>query len=390
MPLLAARNLCTGCGACAGSCEHKCIVMKPDGYEFVYPTVDVIHCVQCGLCEQGCPIVKDHNPNTSSPLPKAYAAYSKDEKLRNESSSGAIFSELAHCIFAQGGVVFGAAYDGQYNVQHVCAESIEDLASLRGAKYAQSNLGDVFHDVRARLDRRQPVLFSGTPCQVAGLKAFLRKKYDSLSCIDFVCHGVPSPLAWKAYVEYRARIDNDGELPQSINLRSKETGWSRYRYSNIFEYENGKRYVCPSGDSLFMKLFVGDYICRPSCETCSFKGYSRISDLTLGDFWGIWDIKPEMDDDCGTSLILCQSDHGDKLLDSISDKLVMKSVTLEEASRQNKSMLMASPANPKRREALETIKSGNITACETWFRQPKETLGKKLRYMVDNILRKNE
>ena len=389
MPLLADRNLCTGCGACASSCAHKCICMKPDEYRFVYPIVDVTHCVQCGLCEQGCPVVKEQSSDTSSSLPKAYAAYSKDENLRKESSSGAVFSELAHYIFGKGGVVFGAAYDGQYNVQHICAESREDLASLRGAKYAQSDLGEVFQDVRSRLNRDQPVLFSGTPCQVAGLKSFLRKEYENLICVDFVCHGVPSPMAWKAYVVYRAKIDNDGEFPQSINLRSKETGWSRYKYSSVFKYKNGKRSVCLSGDSLFMKLFIGDYICRPSCENCPFKGYSRNSDLTLGDFWGIWDIKPEMDDNGGTSLILCQSDHGAKLLEGIADKLVMTQVTLEEAIRQNSSMLTASPANPRRKEALDMIRAGNIAACESWFRQPKKTMTQKLRHLVGSMLRKN-
>lgn len=389
MPLLADRNQCTGCGACASSCTHKCICMEPDEYGFVYPAINETNCVQCGLCEQRCPVVKKQSPDAISSIPKAYAAYSKEESLRKESSSGAVFSEMAQYILDRGGAVFGAAYDEQYKVHHVCAVSKEELAGLRGAKYAQSDLGEVFVDVRSRLNRHQLVLFSGTPCQVAGLNSFLHKEYENLFCIDFVCHGVPSPMAWTAYVEYRAKKDNHGELPRSINLRSKETGWSRYRYSNVFEYENGKRSVCSSSDSLFMKLFVGDYICRPSCENCPFKGYSRISNLTLGDFWGIWDIKPEMDDNGGTSLILCQSDHGAKLLEDIADKLVMKQVTLEEASRQNSSMLTASPANPRRKEALDMIRAGNIAACESWFRQPKKTMTQKLRHLVGSLLRKN-
>lgn len=390
MPLLADRNSCTGCGACASSCIHKCICMEPDEYGFIYPAINETNCVQCGLCEQRCPILKKQNPNTFSSMPKAYAAYTKDEFLRKESSSGGVFSELAIHILAHDGVVFGAAYDEQFNVYHIGIDKIEDLIHLRGAKYSQSKLGDTFQNVQQYLKSGRMVLFSGTPCQVAGLKSFLHREYNNLFCVDFVCHGVPSPMAWKAYVEYRVKKDYSGELPRSINLRSKETGWSRYRYSNVFKYENGKRSVCSSSDSLFMKLFVGDYICSPSCENCSFKGYSRISDFTLGDFWGIWDFEPEMDDDRGTSIILCQSEKGAKLLDRISDKLVIKQVALEETSRQNQSMLIASHSTPRRQEALDMIKVGNIADCEKWFYQPKETIVEKLQHMVSNMLRKRK
>lgn len=387
MPELAPKETCSGCTACFSICPQHCISMSADVNGFMYPIIDKNRCMNCNLCQSVCPIVPPLSQKMYEPV--AYAAYSKNVALRFGSSSGGIFSEIAHIILSQGGVAFGAAYDTDFSVQHIPIEKEDDLALLRGAKYSQSTLGFTFQNIQQYLKCGRKVLFSGTPCQVAGLRSFLHKEYENLICIDFVCHGVPSPMAWKSYVEYRAKIDNDGELPQSINLRSKETGWSRYRYSNVFEYKNGKRYVCPSRDSLFMKLFVGDYICRSSCKNCFFKGYSRISDLTLGDFWGIWDIKPEMDDNCGTSLILCQSDRGAKLLDSISDKLVMKQVTLEEASRQNSSMLAASSANPRRKEALDMIRAGDIAACEDWFREPKTPLFKKLKHMAGSLLRKN-
>lgn len=387
MPNLAKIADCTGCGACVAACRMKLISLVEDSEGFGYPTLEHPElCENCSLCEKTCPVLTPLKH--CSDRPTAFAAYIKDKAIRCKSSSGGVFSELATYILAQAGVVFGAAYDEEFDVHHICVENIDELACLRGAKYSQSKLGPTYQNIQRYLMSGRKVLFSGTPCQVAGLKSFLHKEYENLICIDFVCHGVPSPMAWKAYVTFRARSDNDGQLPQSINLRSKETGWSRYRYSNVFEYKNGKRYLCPSGDSLFMKLFVGDYICRPSCENCSFKGYSRISDLTLGDFWGIWNISPEMDDDSGTSLILCQSNHGAELLNNISDKIVMKQVTLEEASRQNKSILTASPANPRRREAMEIIRAGNISICEAWFHQPKESIVKKLRHMAGNMLRK--
>lgn len=386
MPNLAKPAKCTGCGACVVACRMKLISLVEDAEGFEYPTLEHPElCKNCRLCEKSCPVLIQLKHDLDRPT--AFAAYIKDKATRCKSSSGGVFSELATYILAQEGAVFGAAYDEKFEVHHICIENIDELAYLRGAKYSQSKLGMTYQNVQRYLKSGRKVLFSGTPCQVAGLKSFLHKEYENLICVDFVCHGVPSPMAWKAYVTYRAKRDNDGKFPRSINLRSKETGWSRYRYSNVFEYESGKRYICSSGDSLFMKLFVGDYICRPSCENCSFKGYSRISDLTLGDFWGIWNISPEMDDDGGTSLILCQSNRGAELLDNLSDKLVMKQVSLEEASRQNKSILTASTANPRRSEAMAIIRAGNISICETWFQHPKEGVVKKLRRMIGIMLR---
>ena len=294
MPKLAAKEYCTGCTACASVCPKGCIAMTADENGFLCPVIDAQMCVRCGLCEKICPI---RNPlKKSEDVPKAYAAFSADEAVRLSSSSGGIFTELAKVVLQRGGAVFGAAYNQQLDVVHICAESEDDIAKLRGAKYAQSDLQGVFAEVKTRLDAAQEVLFSGTPCQVGGLKAFLRRDYKNLLTVDFVCHSVPSPMAWRAYIKHRAAQDNGGELPDSINLRSKQSGWTNYQYSNQFTYRDGHTHTAKSGESLYMKLFVGGYINRASCENCQFKGYNRVSDFTLGDFWGIWDIAPEMDD----------------------------------------------------------------------------------------------
>ena len=386
MPKLAATEYCTGCTACASSCPKGCIAMTPDENGFLFPMVTAETCVSCGLCESACPVLQPLKVAEGGP--EAYAGYSKDESIRLASSSGGVFTEIARAVLKDGGAVFGAASNAQFDVVHICAESEADLAKLRGAKYAQSDLRGVFADVKRRLEHGQRVLFSGTPCQVAGLKAFLQKDYVNLLTVDFICHSVPAPMAWQEYVKFRACQDNGGELPADINLRSKATGWTNYQYSNLFTYPGGQTHAAKSGESLFMKLFVGGYINRDSCAICPFKGYRRVSDLTIGDFWGIWDIAPEMDDDKGTSVILVQSQQGAALLQSISSGLVLKSVTLEEASRQNSAMLKASPSHPKRADALEMIRAGRIGECAAWFLPVKPTALQRIRRFVHHVLRK--
>lgn len=357
MPQLAEKKKCTGCTACASICPQNCLTMEPDEDGFAGPVLtapDV--CVNCRLCEQVCPVLQRA---PVLPKPNALAAMSRDDAVRRSSSSGGVFTELARAVLGKGGVVFGAAYDDSFRVVHMCADTEEGIAALRGAKYAQSDLKGIFPQVRERLERGQWVLFTGTPCQVGGLRSYLRRDYEKLLCVDFVCHGVPSPLAWKRYVEL---LTLDGPL-KSIDLRCKETGWSRYRYSNTFLYQNGTKKQIPSGSSLYMRLFVGDHINRPSCQNCSFKRTGRISDMTLGDFWGIWEIAPEMDDDRGTSLVLVQTEKGRQLLEQIRDRLVVQEVSLADAVRYNPSALFSSPAGPLRKPVMELVRSGRIDVC---------------------------
>lgn len=386
MPTLAPKEYCTGCTACTSVCPKGCITMSADENGFLFPVIDPDKCVACGLCEKSCSII--NQPKTAETEPKAYAAYSKDENMRLESSSGGVFTEIAKAVLARKGVVFGAAYDEKFEVLHICVDNEADLTRLRGAKYAQSDLHSIFCQVKARLDEGQDVLFSGTPCQVSGLKAFLRKDYANLLTVDFVCHSVPSPMAWREYVKYRAYKDNDGNLPTAINLRSKQTGWTNYQYSNLFTYADGHSYVSRSSESLYMRLFVGGYINRESCANCQFKGYNRVSDLTIGDFWGIWDVAPEMDDNKGTSVVLVQTSKGAESLDSISDRVVAKPVTLEEASRQNQAMLKCSHPNERRSEALKLIRDGNVADCRRVFVVPEPTMVTRIKRLAKRFFGK--
>lgn len=372
---LANQTICTGCSACVNICSQKCLVMCPDSNGFRFPElIAPDRCINCDCCKRVCPVLQKEQ-HFSDNCTRCYAGYTKDNSMRENSSSGGIFSELAIAILKCGGVVYGAAYeDNNYAVQHICVEEEGKLSHLRGAKYAQSNLNSSFFDIKERLGTGQKVLFVGTPCQVAGLKAFLREKYENLFTIDFVCHGVPSPLIWERYVQYRAKKDNNGIMPISINLRSKKTGWSRYQYSNEYQYENGKMYSARSDEDLFMRLFVGDYINRESCTNCHFKGYERVSDITLGDFWGIWDIAPEMDDNKGTSLILVHSKPAKEILEQLSDRIILKEVTSQQASKQNPSMLVSSPAHSKREVVIQKCLDGKFDELQKYFAKTQISL----------------
>ena len=385
MPSLANNYQCTGCTACYSSCPRNCITMQQDKYGFMYPVIDSAVCINCKKCESVCPVIVGNQESTNVPL--VYAAYLLDERIRMESSSGGIFSLIANEILSQGGAVFGAIYDKQYRIKHVCIQETSELSALRGAKYAQSNLNNCFADVQRRLKARQKVMFVGTPCQVAGLKTFLKKEYQELFTADFVCHGVPAPLAWEKYVQYRAKKDNNGVLPTNINLRSKKTGWSQYKYSNQYIYSNDKSYSSLSGDDLFMRLFVGDYINRDSCANCCFKGYKRKSDITLGDFWGIWDIAPEMDDNKGTSLVLVHSDNARDMVKQISDKVVMQEFTLRQACAQNPSLLFSSSAAHERIQVLEQCIGGEFDEIAE-FLTKKEAKKLSYRSLIARVFKK--
>ena len=380
IPHLADKEKCTGCTACVNRCPMSCIEMRKDKDGFAYPFVpDTSLCISCGLCESTCPIQNDHQPIRNEPM--AFAAYSKDLSLRMASSSGGIFSEIAKEVLHNNGLVFGAAYDNEFKVYHTLIEKADDLSKLRGAKYAESWLGNSFSIIQEALDSGRQVLFTGTPCQVAGLKAYLNREDDNLLCIDFICHGVPSPMVWEKYIKYRSESDNKGEPPIAINLRDKSSGWSHYRYSNCFKYADGKEQRDLSNESGYMKLFTQDYILRASCGSCSFKGYSRSSDITLGDFWGIWNIAPEMDDDCGTSVVLIQSEKGRVFWNLILERIHFKKVLLEQVSKQNPSILTSSNHNIHREKVLEMIRTtgfGKVLPVKSSYVSGWKRIGRKL------------
>ncbi len=336
------KALCSGCGSCSAACPRKCIEMRADGEGFLYPEVDKTRCTDCGLCARVCPVL---SPGKGQGDPVAYACVCSDEKIRQESSSGGIFTLLAEIILEKGGVVFGAAFDGDWSVAHTAVERREELGRLRGSKYVQSRIGGCYEQAKRFLEAGRPVYFSGTPCQIDGLKAYLQKDYDGLYCQDMVCHGVPSPKIWQAYL---GSLKGLGEL-KGISFRKKEPGWRDFSVSIA---GSEKLWEQPHRENPYMKLFLGDISLRPSCYACQSKGFQRRSDLTLGDLWGAESLAGDMDDDKGISLVLVHTPKGRRLLAEAGGRMQCRQIELPEAAKGNPCLLSSAACPAGRRKRL--------------------------------------
>ncbi len=319
---------CCGCNSCVQCCPKSCITMCEDEEGFLYPEVDENVCVDCGLCEKVCPVL--HQAEDRKPL-AVYAAKNKNEEIRRQSSSGGVFTALAEEVIKDGGVVFGARFDEHWEVKHDYTETVEGLSIFRGSKYVQSRIEDCYQKVEQFLRAGRKVLFSGTPCQVAGLKLFLRKEYNYLLTVDFICHGVPSPGVWREYLkEETARecgrknsvlshpdIKDQDALIESILFRDKCLGWKKYSFALTLSVPNGhgaKNTVLlsePLDKNIFMRGFLADLYLRPSCYACPTKSFKSGSDVTIGDFWGIEHVMPELDDDKGMSVVMVNTNKGE-------------------------------------------------------------------------------
>lgn len=342
------KKECMGCHACSNICPKNCISMDKDKDWFWYPNVDYNKCIKCGKCIKVCPIINKAKVDNN---PKAYACINNDEEVRLKSSSGGIFSLIAEQFIDSGGVVFGAEFDDEFRVLHNYIEKINDIGKLRGSKYVQSWIGDMYSQVKHFLKQGRDVLFTGTPCQIGGLKSYLDKSYDNLFCIDIICHGVPSPKVWDKYIDFRNK--KAVSSPRRISFRMKSEGWKRFSVS--FFFKNNKEYRKKYQDDLYMNAFLKNVCLRPSCYACGFKSLHRQSDITLADFWGIQNILPEMDDDKGTSLIFVNSDKGQKILEKIKNKMIYEEVDVNQAVVYNSAMIKSVEYNDKRDDFLREL-----------------------------------
>lgn len=324
---------CTGCLACLKICPQKCISVKRNQEGFEIPDINFEECTKCGLCIKRCPVV--NKPKDDGQQPTAVAAVCHNRQIREESSSGGVFTVIAESIINQGGVVFGVGFDEHLYAINKCCNSKEALSELRGSKYVQSSIKNVYEEAKGYLEAGCLVLFTGTPCQIGGLRAYLNKDYDNLYTQDLICHGVPSPLVWQKYVSYREKIA--GSSIRKIFFRHKKNGWKRY--SVQFLFRNCTEYIQILYKDLYMRGVLASLFLRSSCSECSFKQLHRQSDLTLADFWGIDKLSPEKNDDKGTSLVLIHTNKGRKLFESVQEALDSWKVDLDKALQENTSAL---------------------------------------------------
>lgn len=323
---------CTGCGACAAVCPTSCIRMQPDGVGFLYPQVDQVSCVGCGACVRTCPAL---SPGQASAPLAVHWAIARDQDLLVASSSGGVFGTLARQTLAEGGLVVGAALeDACRQVRHRIASTQEELAPLLTSKYVQSSIGaQTYAGVAKALRGGTPVLFSGTACQVAGLRGYLGQGHvsmDGLLCVDVVCHGVPAPRLWQGYLaEVQERA---GRPVDSVNFRSKVTGWQSYslRLRSQGEVVLEER----AGANWYMRAFLSNAALRASCLACPVKR-SCGSDLTLGDFWGIQASHPEVPTDAGVSCVLVNTQRGREALARVGAALRVGEATYQEVVEGN-------------------------------------------------------
>ena len=352
MPTLASPETCTGCAACLNACTHSAITMTTDAEGFLTPNVDNSKCVECKLCEKACPVI--------SPLqdkgfmnPRAYAVWSEPD--RKVSSSGGAFSAFARYVLQQGGVVFGAAFDEELHCKHIEIQDIDGLAPLRGSKYVQSEIGDTFAQVRNHLRADRKVLFCGTPCQVAGLKNFLRKPYPNLLTLDLICHGVPSDAVFQGYlkkISNRFAADFEG-----YEFRDRD-GWGKAPSVSVC----GKFRRIYGVDALYMEAFNASAIFRKCCYQCPYSSIPRVGDCTLGDFWGIGRYgKPFKHDTMkGVSLVLANTTQGEAALQELKDCFVEER-TLEEALIENHNLKSVSVFNPNRKSIISDFLNPDIS-----------------------------
>lgn len=345
---------CSGCSACANVCPTEAISMTYNGQGFLYPNVNVEKCIDCDKCRSSCPVVNKFLDDGKEPL--TYAVKNKDNAVRNISSSGGVFHKLAQKVIDNGGEVFAPAFDEDFKLSHVMLDNKEGLQKILGSKYVQSEIGDCYKQVLNALEQGKQVLFSGTPCQVGGLKAFLKKDYDNLITQDVICHGVPSPVSFKKYLEYIKKKAGADKISNIVFREKQEDGSTCLK----IEFSNGKVYKGDYTKDKFIKSFLSNLNIRRGCLECSFKQIHRNSDITLGDFWGAENFVPQMDDGKGLSLVMVHTEKASRFIKDIENELQMQHVVFNDAIKHNPSYLYSAKENLFRSVFLEKITEKNV------------------------------
>jgi len=372
---LADRDKCTGCSACEQSCTVGALKMKEDAEGFLFPIIDEKKCISCKKCMNVCPVLGDI---LSVEPHEVYAVRAKDENTVLLSSSGGAFGTFARSIIGSGGIVFGAGYDEDFCVVHKGASSIQNIEDLMGSKYVQSDMKDTFKKIKQYLSEDKQVLFTGTPCQCAGLKRFLGNDYDNLLLADFVCHGVPSPVLFRNYLDF---MGQKGEITR-VGFRDKTEDKKSGHFISV-EFKDAPVYRVPSVSDPYMLAFLQNISLRSSCYSCSFKNFKSGSDITIGDFWGIQQTDSFLAKKDGVSLCTVNTEKGKRFFEKIKDLIDSDTRTLEEALSENRAIITSTKRNPLRNKYLKDMRKMNIKKLNDKY--CSERLGAKLRRVLARI-----
>ena len=345
-------DLCTGCASCANSCPVSAIQMKKDAYGFWKPNVNLTRCVDCGKCVKSCGVLSARFQNREEP--PCYAVMASDD-LRAVSSSGGAFTLLAEKVLKMGGVVFGAAFTDDFGVRHIAVENVQELAKLRGSKYYASEMGDVYRQVKACLDSGRKVLFSGVPCQISALRAFLGRQRKGLVTVEIVCHGVSSEKVFRKY----AKDVFKGKTLTAISFKPKKPwGWHA---GVTASFADGSTYAEPVETDLFYRSYLASLNRSSACGTCAFSRFPRQGDITIGDFWGVEKFDPALNDKQGTSLLFLNNETGDEFVKDISFAL-RREVPLAYATRSNGALVRPFPHHPNRQAFLDRLEKEDFAS----------------------------
>ncbi len=353
---------CSGCSACMAACKKGCIEMKADSEGFLYPVVAKDSCNDCGVCETICPALSKREGN--KPYDTVFAAKHRDNGKRREASSGGVFTFLAERVLNEGGIVCAARFDEEFRLIHDFCFSLDELPAYKGSKYVQSDMGDCFQRAKEYLKAGQKLLFVGTGCQVMGLQLFLGKPFNNLLTLEVVCHGVPSPLAWNKYLsELCQRRNITLQSTDKIYFRAKNVSWRQF--SLAIQRSNKTLYRKDLHTDPFLRAFIRDLMLRPSCHRCNAKNFASKSDIIAGDYWGVDNFQPEIDDNKGLSFIMLK----DSSLLSLFENSEMELWETQYANvlRGNPILERSTPENKNRTAFFASLRSKDFHACAQPF-----------------------
>lgn len=325
------KDECCGCTACKNICPTKAIDMIPDEEGFLYPEINQELCIDCGLCRSLCAFQNEYNTYSNLGTPKVYAAKHKDKNVRMNSSSGGAFTAISDYVLGNKGIVFGVAFDENMNAVHRRANTSEERDKFKGSKYVQSDLKSTYKEIKQLLEEDIQVLFTGTPCQTAGLNKFLGgHNTKKLILCDIVCHGTPSPLMWRDHIEYLEKKEKSKVA--NYYCRHKVKGW--HTHTEMVIYNNGKKDYKSTISQKHKTLFYSHNILRPSCHNCKYTNLIRPSDVTIADFWGIEKYMPDFDDNKGVSLVLVNTEKGEQIFKDITKSLIIRESNIKDCMQR--------------------------------------------------------